>query len=133
MAETTGSGGRWKPTLGEVVAAIALFGALVMVGMVALKPPEFLTGVFEGRTRAERFAVTFPDLCKRNPGECACITDMLDKTLSDDEFSAMLDEAAETDKNGGDKKLGPTIMAGALVNEKVSKTFLQAAKVCQGR
>ena len=67
--------------------------------------------------------------CKGSTSECKCIADSLSKKIEKKDFTALIDQLEQLDKEG--KNVGSAIFGGGLVNKDVSMAFLQSAKACK--
>ena len=67
--------------------------------------------------------------CKGSTTECKCIADSLSKKIEKKDFTALVDQLEQLDKEG--KNVGNAIFGGGLVNKDVSMAFLQSAKACK--
>ena len=71
----------------------------------------------------------FLKYCKGSTSECKCIADSLSKKIDKKDFTALIDQLEQLDKEG--KKVGDAIFSGGLVNKQVSEVFLQSSKACK--
>ena len=67
--------------------------------------------------------------CKGSTSECKCIADSLSKKIEKKDFTALIEQLEQLDKEG--KNVGSAIFGGGLVNKDVSMAFLQSAKACK--
>jgi len=67
--------------------------------------------------------------CKGSTTECKCIADSLSKKIEKKDFTALVDQLEQLEKEG--KNVGNAIFGGGLVNKDVSMAFLQSAKACK--